>query len=191
MKDYFRAISWMIFGVTTMSGMAIGAKLVKLYTKWNVLKVAFFRSFIMAVGSYSHGKFLYGVEPFNITSEMKYMMFWRSVFGTMAFYFELIAIYLMPISLAIVLYFTQPIFASLFGWWFNGESLNKFDIVGTIFSLIGVIIVSNPQLLVGSDDESIANDKKQYPYYSLGVLSAIAGAISSASAYIWMRRIGT
>ena len=74
-------------------------------------------------------------------------MLWRSVFGTMAFYFELVAIYLMPISLAMVLYFTQPVFAGLFGFIFNGEKLNKFDIFGVVFSLIGVITVSKPDLI--------------------------------------------
>ena len=96
----------MIFGVTLMSFMAIGAKLIKLYTDFNVFKIAIFRSFIMSVGTYSHGKFLYKIEPFDISPEMKYMLFWSSLFGTMAFVFELVAIYLMPISLAIVLYFT-------------------------------------------------------------------------------------
>ena len=89
-----------------MSFMAIGAKLVKLHTSHGVMKVAFFRSFIMATGAYSHGKFLYKIDPWDIDKEMRYLMLMRSLCGTMAFYFELCAIYLMPISLAIVLYFT-------------------------------------------------------------------------------------
>ena len=97
---------WMLFGVTQMSFMAIGAKLIKLHTTHNVMKVAFFRSIIMAVGAYCHGKFLYKIKPFDIDREMAWMMLMRSLFGTMAFYFELLAIYMMPISLAIVLYFT-------------------------------------------------------------------------------------
>ena len=79
---------------------------------------------------------------------MKWLMLMRSIFGTMAFFFELVAIYLMPISLAIVLYFTQPVFASVFGFIFNGEKLNKFDIFGVIFSLMGVIIVSKPEIIL-------------------------------------------
>ena len=130
-----------------MSFMAIGAKLVKLNTNHGVMKVAFFRSFIMATGAYSHGKFIYGVDPWDIDKDMRWLMLWRSVFGTLAFYFELVAIYLMPISLAMVLYFTQPVFAGLFGFIFNGEKLNKFDIFGVVFSLIGVITVSKPDLI--------------------------------------------
>ena len=96
----------MLFGVTLMSFMNIGAKLVKINTQHSVLKVAFIRSFIMSVGSYSHGRFIYGVDPFKMSKAMWKLMFWRSLFGTMAFLLEVTAIYLMPISLAIVLVYT-------------------------------------------------------------------------------------
>ena len=184
----------MLFGVIQMSFMAIGAKLVKLNTNHGVMKVAFFRSFIMATGAYSHGKFIYKIDPWDIEKDMRWLMLWRSVFGTMAFYFELIAIYLMPISLAIVLYFTQPVFASLFGFLFNGEKLNKFDLAGVIFSLIGVVIVSKPGLILshfGLETDVSEEDKEAYPYFAMGVCSAISGAMSSAGAYVFMRRIGT
>ena len=69
-------------------------------------------------------------------------MFWRSLFGSMAFLFEFSAIYLMPISLAIVLVYTQPIFTSILGFIFQNEKLSKYDILGLIFSLFGVFIIS-------------------------------------------------
>ena len=78
-------------------------------------------------------------------------------------------------------------FASVFGYIFNGESLNKTDIYGVVFSLLGVIIVSDPGLL---GLPSLESDEVEYPHFNLGVCSAIAGAMSSAMAYVWMRRIG-
>ena len=60
----------------------------------------------------------------------------------MAFLFEFSAIYLMPISLAIVLVYTQPIFTSILGFIFQNEKLSKYDILGLIFSLFGVFIIS-------------------------------------------------
>jgi len=107
--------------------MAIGAKLIKLNTPWNVFKVALWRSIIMSLGSYSHAKFKIKVDPFQevfSSKELIWLMFWRALFGSLAFLFELGAIYLMPISLAMVLYFTQPIFAAFFGYLFNKERLN-------------------------------------------------------------------
>lgn len=96
----------MLFGVICMSFMAIGVKCIKLYTDQNVFKIALIRGSIMWLGAYCHGRYIAKVRPYNIDREMLKLMFFRGLFGTMAFYFEIIAIYLMPISLAIVLYFT-------------------------------------------------------------------------------------
>lgn len=175
-----------------MSFMAIGAKLIKLNTPWNVFKVALWRSLVMSAGSYAHARLHLKTEPFQEVlsqPDLIMTMFWRSVLGSLAFLFELGAIYLMPISLAIVLYFTQPIFAGLFGYWFNGEKLSQLDIASSIFSLIGVIILSNPQMAFSK--EAHEDFAKTYPYFFLGVLSALAGASSSAGAYVFMRRLGT
>ena len=138
------AILSMLFGVTAMSFMAIGAKCIKKYTDINIFKVALVRSLIMAIGAYCHGRFIGGIKPFNIDKRTAKLMFFRGLFGTMAFYFELIAIYLMPISIAIVLYFTNPIFASIFSFIFLKEKLSIFDIIGILVSMIGVVIISNP-----------------------------------------------
>ena len=131
-----------------MSFMAIGVKCIKLYTDQNVFKIALFRGCIMWGGSYLHGRFIGKIKPYNIDRKMAKLLFFRGLFGTLAFYFEIIAIYLMPISLAIVLYFTNPIFASLLSYLFIGERLSKFDIIGMFVSLIGVIIISNPKLAI-------------------------------------------
>ena len=142
-----KGLLYMLVGVIFMSFMAIGAKLIKLNTPWNVFKVALWRSIVMSIGSYAHAKLHLKTDPFQELSsqpDLVMPMVWRSIFGTLAFLFELGAIYLMPISLAIVLYFTQPIFAGLFGFWFNGERLSKLDVAAAVFSMIGVIILSNP-----------------------------------------------
>jgi len=98
----------------------------------------------MSVGSYCHGKFIHKIDPFDISKDYFKLMIMRGIYGTLAFLFQLISIYLMPISLAMVLYFTQPIFASVFGYLFNNEGLNCFDIFGIIFSLFGTSIICNP-----------------------------------------------
>lgn len=83
---------------------------------------------------------------------MANLLFFRGLFGTLAFYFELIAIFLMPISLAIVLYFTNPIMASIFSYVFIGEKLGIFDIVGICISMVGVLIISKPELIIPGID---------------------------------------
>ena len=76
----------------------------------------------------------------------------------------------------------------MFGYIFNDEKLNKTDVLGVVFSLLGVIIVSDPGLL---GFPSVESDEVEYPHFNLGCCSAIAGAMSSAGAYVWMRRIGS
>ena len=129
----------MLFGVTFMSFMDIGAKCIKLYTDQSAYKVAFIRSFIMSIGCYCHGRLIYKINPCSMTKPITKLMFWRSLFGSLAFIFELLAVYLLPISLAIVLVYTQPIFASVLGYFFMNEKLSKYDILGLIFSLFGAV----------------------------------------------------
>ena len=57
-----------------------------------------------------------------------------------------------------------------------------------------MIIVSKPEIIFskfGIETEMSKEDEKDYPYFALGVCSAISGAMSSAGAYVFMRRIGT
>ena len=148
----------MLFGVLSMSFMAIGVKCIKLKTDQNVFKIALFRGTIMWLGAYIHGRYFAKVKPYGINREMVKLMFFRGLFGTMAFYFEIIAIYLMPISLAIVIYFTNPMFISLFSYFFLGEKLSKFDIVGMFVSFLGVAIISNPDIAIkvfGGENENV------------------------------------
>ena len=133
-----------------MSFMAIGAKCIKNYTEINIFKVALVRAAIMTVGSYCHGRFLADIRPFDIDKKTANLLFFRGFFGTLAFYFELIAIFLMPISLAIVLYFTNPIMASIYSYIFIGEKLGVFDMIGIGVSMIGVVIISKPDLIIPS-----------------------------------------
>ena len=184
------AIISMLFGVTSMSFMAIGAKCIKAYTNINILKVALVRSTIMTFGSYCHGRFIGKIKPFNIDRKTANLLFFRGLFGTLAFYFELIAIYLMPISLAIVLYFTNPIMASLLSYIFIGEKLGIFDFIGIGVSMLGVVIVSKPDLIIPSAKDVRMQDHIDYPYYYWGVAAALSGSFSSGLAYLWMRRIG-
>lgn len=101
----------------------------------------------MSAGSYGHAR-IHGIDPFVMPEGVPYQMFWRSVFGTLAFLCEISAIYLMPISLAITIYFTQPIFAGLFGYIFLGEKLNIFDQCGLVFALFGVLLIARPPVIL-------------------------------------------
>ena len=105
----------------------------------------------------------------------------------------IVAIYLMPVSIAAVLVHTSPIMTSIFSFLVLGEKLSVFDLIGIFVSLIGVIIISNPDLIVSFFDKNVGEtiiSKKEYPYFTYGVISGILGSMSAGLAYLWMRKIG-
>jgi len=178
--------------------MAMGCKLVKIHTDHNFVKVAFVRSMVMAFGAYSHGRYLEGIKPCNLSRPMIKVLNTRSVWATLAYFFQLWAITLMPISLAMVLYYSQPVFTSILCFIFNGERIEVIDILSILFSMIGIIIISDPELamkMVGISPEaesaSIPSDQIEYPYYFWGACAAVFGAFSSGMSWIYLRRIGT
>jgi drug/metabolite transporter (DMT)-like permease len=73
----------------------------------------------MSIGAYCHAKFYAKIKPFDLDREMIWLLVGRGFWGTLAFLFELVAVYLMPISLAIVLYFTSPVTVSVCNFLFN------------------------------------------------------------------------
>lgn len=129
-----------------------------------------------------------------MTSQIKKFMVWRSISGASANIFKMTAIFLMPVSLAIVLYFSMPIWTSIFAYFYLGESLNRLKICSICFGLIGVILVSKPPFIEKMfslhADAQVQKDKHLYPYFGWGAFFALMGAMSTSNAYIAMRRMG-
>jgi drug/metabolite transporter (DMT)-like permease len=100
----------------------------------------------------------------------------------------------MPLSIAIVLYFTQPISAAVVNFLLAKESLSKIEIMSIISAMIGVIILTSPSTLIPNlnhEEQSSVKDKKEYPYYYAGVFFTLMGSLFSGFAYFTMRKIGT
>lgn len=96
----------MFLGSLSMSFMNICAKLVNKYSDISVLEVCYFRGLVMSVGCFYHS-YCAGFTVLDIpTSKIGKWIFWRSLLGFMAFGCQFIAVYMMPLSIAIVLYFT-------------------------------------------------------------------------------------
>jgi len=96
----------MLFGSLSMSLMNVSAKFLKNYTTITVLEVCYFRSFIMTIGCAVRAYFA-GFSVIEISSvEVSKWVFLRAFCGFFAFSFQFIGIFLMPLSIAIVLYFT-------------------------------------------------------------------------------------
>jgi len=99
--------------------------------------------------------------------------------------------YLIPFSLGVVLMFTQPIWAAIFTFIFNGEKLKTLQWVSIFFAMFGVVIMTNPQLVFFWTEGERGFDMAEWPYFGLGVLTALGFAIQSGIAYLFMRKVGT
>lgn len=104
----------------------------------------------------------------------------RGLFGLAAlscFYYSVVKL---PLAVATVLHFTNPLFTALIAGIFLGEALRLREVALTLASLVGVVIVARPVSALGLPGQG-------YPLPALA--AALAGALLSAAAYTLVRRL--
>lgn len=117
----------------------------------------------------------------------------RSLYGYMTVIFTFLAVYLMPVSIAVSIMMTTTFVTSIIAWLWVGEKLSVKEIVYISGGFAGVLMLVNPswfRLDVHLTTQIEMKDKKEYPYELLGFLSAISFSIFSALKLITMRDIG-
>lgn len=95
----------------------------------------------------------------------------RGFFGTLSFFFLLKSIAVIPLSNAIVLHYTFPLFAALFSFLFFEIALEKGEIILILIGLIGIYVLTNP------DFHSFNNG------YLFGFLSGCFGGLAMVLAH--------
>ena len=143
----------------------------------------------MIIGSYLHAEWS-KIDLTNIPKDKAWWMFFRASCGVGSGMLCFAAIYLMPLSLAVVLYYTQPISAAVLSFVFNREPLNFLQIFSILSAMLGVVLVTKPSLLLSSIDDDSDVSRDNYPYFYLGVTFALSASIISGFAYLAMRKIG-
>lgn len=71
----------------------------------------------------------------------------RCVMGVLSTFGLYLAIEVLPLSLAVTIYYTSPIFAAILCYLFLGEKLSKLEIISIFSSLFGMILLTKPQLI--------------------------------------------
>jgi drug/metabolite transporter (DMT)-like permease len=95
----------------------------------------------------------------------------RGFFGTLSFFFLLKSIAMIPLSNAIVLHYTFPLFAALFSFLCFKIALEKGEMILILIGLIGIYILTNP------DFHSFNNG------YLFGFLSGCIGGLAMVLAH--------
>jgi len=146
----------------------------------------------MAVGCFLYCK-VQGNDAYGVPRSVATTLFFRCFFGYISVACMFLAIFMLPFSLAMVLNFTQPIAATALNFIFLGEKLGYFEYAAILFSMLGVVIMTNPTAVFYwiKQDEAYGYEKSDYPYFNFGVLMALSASIASELAYLMMRMMGT
>jgi drug/metabolite transporter (DMT)-like permease len=88
-----------------MGMMYVFVKAVKTYTNVGVLEVAYFRCVVMTFGCFFHARYK-NVNVLDVPRDKALLIFLRSFFGFFSYVNSFIAVFLMPLSSATVIYFT-------------------------------------------------------------------------------------
>eukprot|EP00842_Homolaphlyctis_polyrhiza_P002245 jgi/Hompol1/3020/HPOL_006324-RA len=111
----------------------------------------------------------------------------RGLAGSTGLYFYFFSIVSMPLGSATTIFFIGPTLTAIFAYLVLGEVLTRWDIASFVACLVGVVLVSRPEFIFGSD--SSEDQHYAYPRY-IPVLSALAAAVILAIAYCLVRVIG-
>ncbi|XP_026133046.1 solute carrier family 35 member G1 [Carassius auratus] len=119
--------------------------------------------------------------------DMRIYLFFRGFLGSNAMILLYYAVLQMPLADATVIVFSNPVFTSLLAWIFLKERCTIWDVVFTIFTLTGVILIARPPFLFGGELSGIEGD---YTNHIKGTVAAFAGAIGAACTMVILRKIG-
>ena len=106
----------------------------------------------------------------------------RAVAGTTTMNLGIYAVKHMPLADARVIMYTSPVYTAILGRIFLKESVTKFDLIATLLSLGGVVLIGRPTFLFGS----LGKSSKQVWFPTL---LAVIGAFCAACAIVLTRKV--
>ncbi|XP_038620372.1 solute carrier family 35 member G1 [Tachyglossus aculeatus] len=114
-------------------------------------------------------------------------LFLRGVLGSTAMILLYYAFQAMPLADATVITFSSPVFTSIFAWIFLKEKYSIWDLLFTVFTITGVVLIARPPFLFGSNTVGMEGD---YSDHLKGTLAAVGGAIGAALTLVILRKMG-
>ncbi|XP_051523172.1 solute carrier family 35 member G1-like isoform X1 [Myxocyprinus asiaticus] len=118
---------------------------------------------------------------------MRIFLFLRGFLGSNAMILLYYAILQMSLADATVIMFSNPVFTALLAWIFLKEKCTIWDVIFTIFTLTGVILIARPPFLFGGEVPGIEGD---YTNHIKGTAAAFTGAVGAACTMVILRKIG-
>ena len=142
-----------------------------------IYELVFFRSLL----SLFITSLIINKKNLNPWGKDKPLLILRGILGTIALVCIFYAIKNMPLNISTVIQYTYPIFISIFAGVLINEKITKNLIIASITGWLGILIILNPYQL---SSLNIELDK-------FTVLIAFLGAISTALAYITVKKLSS
>lgn len=118
---------------------------------------------------------------------MRVYLLLRGFIGSSAMILLYYAVLQMPLADATVIMFSNPVFTALLAWIFLKERCTILDVIFTVFTLTGVILIARPPFLFGG---GMAEIEGNYTNHIKGTVAAFAGAIATACTMVILRKMG-
>ncbi|MBA59831.1 MAG: EamA family transporter [Gammaproteobacteria bacterium] len=115
-----------------------------------------------------------GISPWG---EQRTLLWLRGIIGFLALIAVYTALTLLPLAEATLIQYLNPIFTAILAFLFLGERIQKTTVACMVMGIIGLLVISQPQLLGGT------------PLPLAGVAIALLGAAGSGAAYTIVRRL--
>jgi drug/metabolite transporter (DMT)-like permease len=142
-----------------------------------IYELVFFRSLLSLLIT----SLIINKKNLNPWGKNKPLLILRGILGTIALVCIFYAIKNMPLNISTVIQYTYPIFISIFAGVLINEKITKNLIIASITGWLGILIILNPYQL---SSLNIELDK-------FTVLIAFLGAISTALAYITVKKLSS
>ncbi len=140
-----------------------------------VLEIVAARSIVSAIISYADIQ----RKSIPMWGHNKVLLIARGTVGSFALMFVYYAVTTLPLAEATLLQYLHPVFTAILALLFLKETIQRSTIACIVISLLGLIIIIQPNLQIDSG--------VQYPWLSIG--AGVLGAFGSAVAYVIIKKL--
>lgn len=90
----------------------------------------------------------------QFNSKIQVSLFYRSFFGCLAILGQILAVQLMPLSVAVSIMMMTVFTTAILAWIILGDALTLAEIVTIVLGSFGMFMFANPALFTSSDDKA-------------------------------------
>jgi len=176
-----------LYAFIAQTSFVVAQSLVQVLTKsLTPIQVLYFAGLVVAIINYFIMK-RQGESTYSKIPKITKMLLFRGFFGFACAVFLNTGISLMPLSESIVIQQTSPVFTGLLAFCLLSEKYNRTLVLTTIFSFVGIILISKPAAIFGANSEKEA---AVFPYRSLGIVLTLIGSFANSVIQITLKKIG-